>query len=130
MVAKTPHRRLDHHIGPRYEKAFRSHLRRLVIAGEFGEEVLRIGSYWTTGRQQVEIDAGVLSGTPPEAIAVGECKWAARAGTARLPACSGFLSWPEWECGERRPAPVMRPIRRTTATRPGSARPGCASRPE
>lgn len=86
MVADTLHRRLDHHIGPRYEEAFRCHLRRMAIAGEFGEEVLRIGSYWTTGGQQVKIDAVVLSGTPPEAVAVGECKWTQRvSGAALLP---------------------------------------------
>lgn len=84
MVAQTLHRRLDHHIGPRYEDAFRSHLRRLAIAGEFGDEVLRIGQYWTTGRHQIEIDAVVLAGTPPAAVAVGECKWAPRVGAAAL----------------------------------------------
>jgi hypothetical protein len=76
MVAQTLHGRLDVHVGPRYEEAFRSHLRRLAISGEFGGEVLRIGPFWTTGRDEVEIDAVVLAGTPPAAVAVGEAKWA------------------------------------------------------
>jgi hypothetical protein len=84
MVAQTLHRRLDHHVGPRYEDAFRSHLRRLAAAGELGEEVLRVGPFWTTGRDQVEIDAVVLAGTPPAAVAVGECKWAERVNAATL----------------------------------------------
>lgn len=84
MVAQTLHRRLDHHIGPRYEEAFRSYLRRRAVAGEFGDEVLRIGPFWTTGREQVEIDAVVLAGTPPRAVAVGECKWTERVAGAAL----------------------------------------------
>jgi hypothetical protein len=84
MVAQTLLRRLDHHVGPRYEDAFRSHLRRLAAAGELGEEVLRVGPFWTTGRDQVEIDAVVLAGTPPAAVAVGECKWAERVNAATL----------------------------------------------
>jgi uncharacterized protein len=86
MVARTLHARLDHHLGPRYEEAFRRHLRRLAIRGELGEDVLRIGQFWTTGREQVEIDAVVLASTPPMAVLVGECKWAERvAAPAVLP---------------------------------------------
>lgn len=86
MVAGTLHARLDDHIGPRYEEAFRSHLHRLTIAGEFGDEVLRVGSFWTAGRGDVEIDAVVLAGTPPAAVALGEAKWTERvAATALLP---------------------------------------------
>lgn len=84
MVAQTLHNRLDAHIGPRYEEAFRSHLRRRAIAGEFGEEVLRIGPFWTAGRGDVEIDAVVLAGTPPAAVAVGEAKWADRVAASSL----------------------------------------------
>jgi uncharacterized protein len=86
MVARTLHGRLDHHVGPRYEEAFRFHLRRLAMGGEFGEEVLRIGPYWKAGSGDVEIDAVVLAGTPPAAVAVGECKWAEQvAASALLP---------------------------------------------
>lgn len=86
LVARTLTGRLDHHIGPRYEDAFRSQLRRMAIAGEFGEEVVRIGPFWTSRHGDVEIDAVVLAGTPATAVAVGECKWADRvAASALLP---------------------------------------------
>ncbi|MGH3950986.1 MAG: ATP-binding protein [Pseudonocardiaceae bacterium] len=84
MVARTVHARLDNHLGPRYEEAFRTHLRRLAAAGEFGDEVVRIGPYWTRGRGDVEVDAVVLAGTPAVAVAVGECKWAERVSASRL----------------------------------------------
>lgn len=84
MVARTLDSRLDDHIGPRYEEAFRCHLRRLAIAGEFGDEVLRVGSFWATGRSHVEIDAVVLAGTPPTAVAVGEAKWTAEVSARAL----------------------------------------------
>ncbi|MGH3681276.1 MAG: ATP-binding protein [Natronosporangium sp.] len=86
LVARTLTGRLDHHIGPRYEDAFRSQLRRMAIAGEFGAEVVRIGPFWTAGHGDVEIDAVVLAGTPAAAVAVGECKWADQvAASALLP---------------------------------------------
>lgn len=82
MVARTLNSRLDDHIGPRFEEAFRCHLRRLAIPGHFGDEVLRVGSYWARG--DVEIDAVVLAGTPPTAVAVGEAKWAAQVSARAL----------------------------------------------
>lgn len=74
-ISRLIGKRLDDHMGPRYEQAFRDHLRLLAAAGEFGEEVAAIGPYWTRGGVQVEIDAVVLSGVPETAVAVGECKW-------------------------------------------------------
>ncbi len=78
MIARRLVGRLDDHMGPRYEEAFRMHLRRLAVDGTFGPDVTRIGPYWTRGRDQVEIDAVVLAGAPETAVAVGECKWAER----------------------------------------------------
>jgi AAA+ ATPase superfamily predicted ATPase len=75
-VAKAVMKRLDNHMGPRYEEAFRIHLRRLVSAGEFGADALRVGPFWNRSGVQVEIDAVVLGGQPQMALAVGECKWA------------------------------------------------------
>lgn len=75
-IAKLVVKRLDDHMGPRYEDAFRDHLRRLAAEGVFGEEVSAIGPYWTRGGEQIEIDAVILSGLPETAVAVGECKWA------------------------------------------------------
>ncbi|HCT78473.1 MAG TPA: ATPase [Micromonosporaceae bacterium] len=83
-IAKLVHKRLDDHMGPRYEEAFRSHLRRLAAAGEFGDEVAAVGPFWTRGGSQVEIDAVVLSGIPEMAVAVGECKWQQRVNAASL----------------------------------------------
>lgn len=59
MIARRLAGRLDDHMGPRYEEAFRMHLRRLAVDGMFGPDVTRIGPYWTRGRDQVEIDAVV-----------------------------------------------------------------------
>lgn len=76
-------RRLDDHMGSRYEAAFRDHLRRLAGQGEFGD-VVAIGQYWTRGGAQVEIDAVVLAGVPEVAVALGECKWSERVNGAQL----------------------------------------------
>jgi AAA+ ATPase superfamily predicted ATPase len=67
---------LDDHLGDRFEEAFRSHLRRLVDAGELGEAVVAIGPFWQDQPNQVEIDAVVLAGRTREAVLVGEAKWA------------------------------------------------------
>lgn len=75
-VAKVLMRRLDDFMGPRYEEAFRDHLRRLASAGEFGDEVTRIGPYWTRDREPVEIDAVALAGRSADAVLIGEAKWA------------------------------------------------------
>jgi AAA+ ATPase superfamily predicted ATPase len=77
-VGRAVRRRLDDHMGPRYEEAFRQHLRLLAARGDLGEDVIRIGQFWTRAHQQVEIDAVVLAGPPLAATAVGECKWAKR----------------------------------------------------
>lgn len=68
--------RLDDHMGPRWEDAFRDHLRRLAIAGELGPEVVAVGPWWTREREPAEIDAVVLAGRSRRAVLVGEAKWA------------------------------------------------------
>lgn len=68
---------LDDHMGPRWEQAFRDHLRRLALAGELGDDVVAVGPFWTAvSAEPNEIDAVVLSGRSREAILVGEAKWA------------------------------------------------------
>jgi AAA+ ATPase superfamily predicted ATPase len=69
---------LDDFMGPRYEEAFRAHLRRLASEGMLGPEVVAIGPYWTAAADPAEIDAVVLAGRRREAILVGEAKWARR----------------------------------------------------
>lgn len=66
---------LDDFMGPRWEEAFRSHLRRLAVAGQFGEAVVAVGPWWTEDSRH-EIDAVVLAGRARTPVAVGEAKWA------------------------------------------------------
>ena len=66
---------LDDHMGPRWEEAFREHLRALAQRGELQPDVVAVGPFWT-GAGSVEIDAVVLAGRAREAVLVGEAKWA------------------------------------------------------
>lgn len=68
--------RLDDHMGPRFEEAFREHLRRLARSGELPPEVVAVGPFWTRGGVPAEIDAVVLAGQSRTAVLVGEAKWA------------------------------------------------------
>lgn len=79
-------KQLDDFMGPRWEEAFRLHLRRLADAGQIGEEIVAIGPYWTSsgGVDDTEIDAVALAGVSREAVLVGEAKWARRVDGRRL----------------------------------------------
>jgi AAA+ ATPase superfamily predicted ATPase len=66
---------LDDHMGPRWENAFRHHLRRLAARREFGKGVVAVGPYWSHGERSIEIDAVVLAGRSRKAILLGEAKW-------------------------------------------------------
>jgi AAA+ ATPase superfamily predicted ATPase len=74
--------RLDDHMGPRFEEAFRAHLRRLAADGALAPDVVRIGPFWSE-RPPVEIDAVALAGRGEEAVLLGEAKWARSADAAR-----------------------------------------------
>lgn len=78
---------LDDHMGPRYEDAFRQHLRRLAIVGDLGPKVVAVGPWWGTGGQD-QIDAVVLSEADKRRVPVlaGEAKWARRINGARVKA--------------------------------------------
>lgn len=67
---------LDEHMGPRYEDAFRWHLRRLAHEGALGADVVAVGPFWTAAEDPGEIDAVVLAGRARVATWVGEAKWA------------------------------------------------------
>ncbi len=69
---------IDDHMGPRYEVAFREHLRRLAEEGSLAPDVVAVGPFWTAAEDGVEIDAVVLAGRAREAILVGEATWARR----------------------------------------------------
>jgi AAA+ ATPase superfamily predicted ATPase len=70
---------LDDFMGPRFEEAFRMHLRRMARHGELGEGVVAVGPFWTSaGASSVEIDAVALAGRRREVRALGEAKWSRR----------------------------------------------------
>jgi AAA+ ATPase superfamily predicted ATPase len=74
--------RLSGFLGPRFEEAFRIHLRHLAGRGDLGEGIVAVGAFWyheppaTSGaeRSDTEIDAVVLAGTRRDAILAGEAK--------------------------------------------------------
>ena len=66
---------LDDFMGPRWEEAFRQHLRRLVARGEIAKDAVAVGPFWTAGKEPVEIDAVVLAGRSRRAVLLGEAKW-------------------------------------------------------
>lgn len=78
---------LDEHMGPVYEEAFREHLRQLANAGELGEDIVAIGSWWSDDSQQ-EIDAVVLAqqGLTRVPVLVGESKWGSSVNAGRITA--------------------------------------------
>lgn len=77
-------RELDDFMGPRWEEAFRWHLRREAAGGRIHPEVVAIGPYWTERDDPGEIDAVVLAGRPRRAVLVGEAKWARRVNGDRI----------------------------------------------
>ena len=68
-------RSLDDFMGPRWEDAFRAHLRRLAGAGELGPEIVSVGPFWRD-EPPVEIDAVALAGRARTPALAGEAKWA------------------------------------------------------
>lgn len=75
---------LSDFMGPRWEEAFRFHLRRLAADGSLGTDVVAIGPYWASSPKPLEIDAVVLAGRSRRATLVGEAKWARQADGGRL----------------------------------------------
>ena len=93
---------LDDFMAPRWEEAFRWHLRRLAAQGMIHPEVVAIGPFWTDRDAPDEIDAVILAGRNREAVLVGDAKWAKRVDARRalrdlerkaaaLPAVAGGL---------------------------------------
>jgi hypothetical protein len=75
---------LNDFLGPRYEEAFRAHLRLLAEHGQLAPDIVAIGPFWTNEAQPVEIDAVALAGRARETVLVGECKWARRVDARRI----------------------------------------------
>ena len=62
-------------MGPRWEDAFRAHLRRRAAQNELPrQQIVAIGPWWRDA-PAVEIDAVALAGRR-RAVLVGEAKWA------------------------------------------------------
>lgn len=74
---------LDDHLGPRWEDAFRAHLRRLAAVGTLGPEIVAVGPWWTEDGS-TEIDAVALAGRARTPVLVGEAKWARETDAGRL----------------------------------------------
>jgi AAA+ ATPase superfamily predicted ATPase len=74
---------LDNHMGARWEDAMRQHLRALAAEGALGNQIVRIGPFWSE-RPPVEIDAVALAGANEDAVLLAEAKWARVVDGARI----------------------------------------------
>lgn len=74
---------LDDHLGPTWEAAFRDHVRRLAAAGDLGEGIVAVGSFWTDDGHN-EIDAVALAGRARRPVFAGEAKWARSVSATRI----------------------------------------------
>lgn len=80
-------RELDDFMGPRWEEAFRIHLRRMAQEGRLSPEIVAIGPFWGPAggdEGEHEIDAVALAGRERIAVLAGEAKWARRVDGRRL----------------------------------------------
>lgn len=86
-VLRALTKRLDEHMGPVYEEAFRDHLWRLAARGELGDDIVAVGPWWKTDGQD-QIDAVVLAEPDRTRIPVlaGEAKWGLRIDARRIAA--------------------------------------------
>ncbi len=75
---------LEGHMGPRWEEAFRMHLRRMAVEGRLESDVVAVGPFWTAAEDPGEIDAVVLAGSSRAAVLVGEAKWARKVDGERI----------------------------------------------
>jgi uncharacterized protein len=66
---------LADHMGPVWEEAFRTYLRREAAAGRLGPEIVALGPWWRADGQD-EIDALALAGRSRTPVLAGEAKWA------------------------------------------------------
>ena len=66
---------LDDFSGPRWEGAFRDHLRLMATEGVLAPDVVAVGPWWS-GAGDDEIDAVVLAGRRRTPVLAGEAKWA------------------------------------------------------
>lgn len=79
----------DDFMGPRYEDAFRWHLRRLAAAGTLGAaDVVDVGEWWRSqgkgSDDPCQLDAVVLAGRRQLPAIVGEAKWSKKVNGSSL----------------------------------------------
>jgi uncharacterized protein len=75
---------LDDFMGPRWEGAFRAHLRRLAAQNDLPkQQIVAIGPWWRD-HPAVEIDAVALAGRHRRPVLVGEAKWARKVDGRRV----------------------------------------------
>jgi len=78
----------DDFMGPRYESAFRDHLRRLANEGLLHPEAVAVGEWWRAqGDAQddpCQLDAVVLAGRSRKPVVIGESKWARKVNGSSL----------------------------------------------
>ncbi|GAA0333868.1 ATP-binding protein [Actinoallomurus spadix] len=80
-------KRLDEHMGPAYEEAFRDHLWRLAARGDLGEGVVAIGPWWRKdGQDQIDAVALAEPDRTRVPVLVGESKWGRRIDARRITA--------------------------------------------
>lgn len=80
-------REMDDFMGPRWEEAFRMHLRHQAQEGRLSPEIVAVGPFWGPAggaEGENEIDAVALAGRERAAVLVGEAKWARRVDGRRL----------------------------------------------
>lgn len=79
----------DDYMAPRYEDAFRGHLRRLAATGALGvTDVVDVGEWWRLqgkgSDDPCQLDAVVLAGRRKLPVIVGEAKWARKVNGSSL----------------------------------------------
>jgi uncharacterized protein len=75
---------LDDFMGPRWEDAFRAHLRRRAARNDLPkQQIVAIGPWWRD-HPAVEIDAVALAGRHRQPVLVGEAKWARKVDGRRV----------------------------------------------
>lgn len=80
-------KRLDEHMGPAYEEAFRDHLWRLAAGGHLGESIVAIGPWWRKdGQDQIDAVALAEPDRTRVPVLVGESKWGRRIDARRITA--------------------------------------------
>lgn len=106
-VATVVRASFDDYMGPRYEEAFRSHLRRLAADGVIGPDIVDVGEWWRVQGEPdddpCQLDAVALAGRRRRPVLVGEAKWAKKVNGSSL---LGSMRRKLYDSGYARPEDV------------------------